>query len=203
MASRRMYSKDFILTDTFIELEHSAKVLYFYLMANADDDGFFENARTISRLCDTTANDLNALIDNGFIIKFDSGVYVITHWKVHNLIRNDRYTQTIHQSEFNQLSIDQANKYVLVDTNGKPNGYQTDTNGIPTVSVGKVSKGKDSIIKDSISEVNLEKTNKGELSQVREKESTREKTTDKNSNELNSNLADDEFREFFSTKNYS
>lgn len=198
-----MYSKDFILTDTFIELEHSAKVLYFYLMANADDDGFFENARTISRLCDTTANDLNALIDNGFIIKFDSGVYVITHWKVHNLIRNDRYTQTIHQSEFNQLSIDQANKYVLVDTNGKPNGYQTDTNGIPTVSVGKVSKGKDSIIKDSISEVNLEKTNKGELSQVREKESTREKTTDKNSNELNSNLADDEFREFFSTKNYS
>lgn len=203
MASRRMYSKDFILTDTFIELEHSAKVLYFYLMANADDDGFFENARTISRLCDTTANDLNALIDNGFIIKFDSGVYVITHWKVHNSIRNDRYTQTIHQNEFNQLIIDQANKYILVDTNGIPNGYQTDTNGIPTVSVGKVSKGKDSVIKDSISEVNLEKTNKGELSQVREKESTREKTTDKNSNELNSNLADDEFREFFSTKNYS
>lgn len=131
MASRRMYSKDFILTDKFIELEHSAKVLYFYLMANADDDGFFENARTISRLCDTTANDLNALIDNGFIIKFDSGVYVITHWKVHNSIRNDRYTQTIHQNEFNQLIIDQANKYVLVDTNGIPNGYQTDTNGIP------------------------------------------------------------------------
>lgn len=203
MASRRMYSKDFILTDTFIELEHSAKILYFYLMANADDDGFFENARTISRLCDTTANDLNALIDKGFIIKFDSGVYVITHWKVHNSIRSDRYTQTIHQNEFNQLIIDQANKYVLVDTNGIPNGYQTDTNGIPTVSVGKVSKGKDSIIKDSISEVNLEKTNKGELSQVREKESTREKTTDKNGNELNSNLADDEFREFFSTKNYS
>ena len=130
MASRRMYSKDFILTDTFIELEHSAKVLYFYLMANADDDGFFENARTISRLCDTTANDLNALIDNGFIIKFDSGVYVITHWKVHNSIRNDRYTQTIHQNEFNQLIIDQANKYILVDTNGIPNGYQWYTNGI-------------------------------------------------------------------------
>lgn len=200
MASRRMYSKDFILTDTFIELEHSAKVLYFYLMANADDDGFFENARTISRLCDTTANDLNALIDNGFIIKFDSGVYVITHWKVHNSIRNDRYTQTIHQNEFNQLIIDQANKYILVDTNGIPNGYQTDTNGIPTVSVGKVSKGKDSVIKDSISEVNLEKTKKGELSQVREKESTREKTTDKNGNEQNSNLADDEYRAFFKQK---
>lgn len=200
MASRRMYSKDFILTDTFIELEHSAKVLYFYLMANADDDGFFENARTISRLCDTTANDLNALIDNGFIIKFDSGVYVITHWKAHNSIRSDRYTQTIHQNEFNQLIIDQANKYVLVDTNGIPNGYQTDTNGIPTVSVGKVSKGKDSIIKDSISEVNLEKTNKGELSQVREKESTREKTTDKNGNEQNNNLADDEYRAFFKQK---
>ena len=193
MASRRMYSKDFILTDTFIELEHSAKVLYFYLMANADDDGFFENARTISRLCDTTANDLNALIDRGFIIKFDSGVYVITHWKVHNSIRSDRYTQTIHQNEFNQLIIDQANKYVLVDTNGIPNGYQADTNGIPTVSVGKVSKGKDSIIKDSISEVNLEKTNKSEFNQMREKESVRKKTTDKNSNELNSNLADDEF----------
>lgn len=203
MASRRMYSKDFILTDTFIELEHSAKVLYFYLMANADDDGFFENARTITRLCDTTANDLNALIDNGFIIKFDSGVYVITHWKVHNLIRNDRYTKTIHQSEFNQLSIDQANKYVLMDTNGKPNGYQTDTNGIPTVSVGKDSVGKDSTIKDNISKVNLEKTNISEFNQAREKESVREKTNDKNGNEQNSNLADNEFREFFSNKNYS
>lgn len=198
MASRRMYSKDFILTDTFIELEHSAKVLYFYLMANADDDGFFENARTISRLCDTTANDLNALIDNGFIIKFDSGVYVITHWKVHNSIRNDRYTPTIHQNEFNQLIIDQANKYVLVDTNGIPNGYQTDTNGIPTVSVGK-----DSTIKDNISKVNLEKTNISEFNQAREKESVREKTNDKNGNEQNSNLADNDFREFFSNKNYS
>ena len=192
MASRRMYSKDFILTDTFIELEHSAKVLYFYLMANADDDGFFENARTITRLCDTTANDLNALIDNGFIIKFDSGVYVITHWKVHNLIRKDRYTQTIHQSEFNQLSIDQANKYVLVDTNG-----------IPTVSVDKDSVGKDSTIKDKISKVNLGKTNISEFNQAREKESVREKTNDKNGNEQNSNLADNEFREFFSNKNYS
>lgn len=187
-----MYSKDFILTDTFIELEHSAKVLYFYLMANADDDGFFENARTITRLCDTTANDLNALIDNGFIIKFDSGVYVITHWKVHNLIRKDRYTQTIHQSEFNQLSIDQANKYVLVDTNG-----------IPTVSVGKDSVGKDSTIKDNISKINLEKTNISEFNQARKKESVREKTNDKNGNEQNSNLADNEFREFFSTKNNS
>lgn len=203
MASRRMYSKDFILTDTFIELEYSAKVLYFYLMANADDDGFFENARTISRLCDTTANDLSSLIDSGFIIKFDSGVYVITHWKVHNSIRNDRYTPTIHQNEFNQLIIDKANKYVLVDTNGTSNGYQTDTNGIPTVSVGKFSKGNDSIIKDSINKVNLEKTNKSEFNQVREKESVREKTTDKNGNEQNSNLADDEFREFFTTKNYS
>lgn len=200
MASRRMYSKDFILTDTFIELEQSAKVLYFYLMANADDDGFFENARTISRLCDTTGNDLNALIDNGFIIKFESGVYVITHWKVHNSIRNDRYTQTIHQSEFNQLSIDQTNKYVLMDTNGKPNGYQTDTNGIQTVSIGKDSVGKDSTIKDSIIKVNLEKTNKSEFNQVREKESLREKTTDKNGNEQNSNLSDDEYRAFFKQK---
>ena len=200
MASRRMYSKDFILTDTFIELEQSAKVLYFYLMANADDDGFFENARTISRLCDTTGNDLNALIDNGFIIKFESGVYVITHWKVHNSIRNDRYTQTIHQSEFNQLSIDQTNKYVLMDTNGKPNGYQTDTNGIQTVSIGKDSVGKDSTIKDNISKVNLEKTNLSKFNQVREKESLREKTTDKNGNEQNSNLSDDEYRAFFKQK---
>ena len=200
MASRRMYSKDFILTDTFIELEQSAKVLYFYLMANADDDGFFENARTISRLCDTTGNDLNALIDNGFIIKFESGVYVITHWKVHNSIRNDRYTQTIHQSEFNQLSIDQTNKYVLMDTNGKPNGYQTDTNGIQTVSIGKDSVGKDSTIKDNISKVNLEKINLSKFNQVREKESVREKTNDKNGNEQKSNLADDEYRAFFKQK---
>lgn len=111
--------------------------------------------------------------------------------------RNDRYTQTIHQSEFNQLSIDQTNKYVLMDTNGKPNGYQTDTNGIQTVSIGKDSVGKDSTIKDKISKVNLEKTNISEFNQAREKESVREKTNDKNGNEQKSNLADDEFREFF------
>lgn len=183
MASRRMFSKDFMLNDTFIELAHSTKILYFYLMSNADDDGFFDNVKTIIRLCGATENDLKILIDNGFVIKFDSGAYVITHWKMHNYIQGDRYHQTNYQNEFAQLSVNQHKKYMLMDTDC-----------IQVVSAGKVSIGKDSVVENS-----LIQNSKGEIRQVVGKESLREKPTDKNGNELN-DLENNEFRAFFNAK---
>ncbi|MBQ6675378.1 MAG: hypothetical protein IJM75_04545 [Ruminococcus sp.] len=40
MASRRMFNISLLNADDFFELDSSAKILYFYLALNADDDGF-------------------------------------------------------------------------------------------------------------------------------------------------------------------
>lgn len=47
MATRRMFSKDVIETDKFIELNLSAQALYLHLGLKADDDGFISSAKII------------------------------------------------------------------------------------------------------------------------------------------------------------
>ena len=46
-----------------------------------------------------TEDDLKVLCMKGFVIPFESGVIVITHWKVQNNIRNDRFTPTVFREE--------------------------------------------------------------------------------------------------------
>ena len=99
MAERRMFSKTIIGSDLFTDLPFSSQSLYVHLAMNADDEGFLNNAKKIQRMIGATENDLQCLIEQGYIIQFDSGVMVITHWKIHNYIRNDRFKETIFQTE--------------------------------------------------------------------------------------------------------
>lgn len=129
MASKRMFSKDIVDTDEFITLSHSAQVLYFHLSMNADDDGFVSNVLKTIRVLQCSQQDLNDLIGFGFLIPFPSGVMVITHWKINNFLRNDRYKETIYLAEKSQLSLDESKRYTI----GIPNGHQSKTTGIPRV----------------------------------------------------------------------
>ena len=45
--------------------------------------------------------DMELLVENGFIKKFDSGIVVIIHWNLHNYIQKDRFKATIYQKEKN------------------------------------------------------------------------------------------------------
>ncbi|RJE88597.1 hypothetical protein D3P07_11420 [Paenibacillus sp. 1011MAR3C5] len=137
MAERRMFAKSIIDSDLFLDMPSSTQNLYFHLSMRADDDGFVNSPLKILRMVSCSKNDMDMLIFKNFIIPFDTGICVIKHWRIHNYIRNDRYTPTIYTEEKSQLSLDENKGY---------------TTGIPTVipvgDVGKVRLGKVSLVED-------------------------------------------------------
>lgn len=156
LANRRMFSLDVIDTDRFLDMPATTQALYFHLGMRADDDGFVSLPKRISNYVGCNEDDIKLLIAKGFIIAFESGVIVITDWKVNNSIRNDRYNKTKYIDELNILNCENG-AYTITDNVGIPNDNQMATNGIPNdnqmtyqrypqVRLGKVSIGKDNII---------------------------------------------------------
>ena len=151
MAERRMMAKSIIETDMFLDMPTSCQCLYFHLLLRADDDGFISNPKSIVRTLSASADDLKLLIAKQYLIGFESGVVVIKDWKIHNYIRNDRYkASSVPERELLNIRKDKA--YTLKEDDGIPmincgipTDNQMDTNGIPTVSIGKVRLGKASI----------------------------------------------------------
>ena len=99
MAQRRMMSLRIIDTDQFMDMPLSTQCLYFHLMIRADDDGFVGKQKKIMRMIGSNEDDMFLLINRGFVIQFDTGVCVISHWRVHNFIPKDRYSETIYLTE--------------------------------------------------------------------------------------------------------
>lgn len=143
MAQKRMFDKVVTTSDDFLELSAEAQCLYFHMGMLADDDGLAKNYRSYMKLIGATNEDLQSLIDKSFIYKFDSDVIAIKHWKINNTVRNDRYRPTIFQNEFSRLDIADNNEYIMLDTNGIPDGNQLDTKN----SIDKISKEKNSLEK--------------------------------------------------------
>lgn len=136
MANKRMFSVDVVETDAFLDLPPKVQALYFHLGMRADDDGFVSSPRTIVRTIGCNAGDLKPLEAAGYVISFNSGVLVVTDWKVNNFLRKDRHAKTVHQSEFSQLSELSTGRYILrgsgqpcvnqPSTDSQPNGNQTE-----------------------------------------------------------------------------
>lgn len=133
MAERRMFAKAIINSDAFIDMSISARCLYFYLMASADDDGFVCAVKATIRSANCSDDDLKLLIAKGFVIPFESGVIVIRHWKQHNYIQKDRYRPTTYKREIGQLTLENGvynlciQNVSKVDTECIQTGYNMDT----------------------------------------------------------------------------
>lgn len=119
MAERRMISSKVLNNDVFASMSPSARCLYFTMISNADDDGFIGNPLMETRAAGCDKSDLEELIQNKYLLKFESGVVVIKHWLMHNSIRKDRYTKTSYIEELNLLYIDEKGAYTLRDTGKK------------------------------------------------------------------------------------
>lgn len=113
MAAKRMFSLQVVDTDKFMDMSTSAQALYFHLGMHGDDDGFVSSPRKIARAAGCNDDDLRLLAAKGFIIPFDSGVVVITDWKINNTLKNDRYQETIYQMEKGMLQTESNGKYLL------------------------------------------------------------------------------------------
>lgn len=145
MAERRMFTKKITDSDAFIELSSSAQALYFHLNQGADDDGFNNQIQNAMFKSHSTIDDLKVLMLKNFIIRFDSGVIVIKHWRMHNTLRKDRYTPTNFQEELKCLGIKDNGSYTLCD-----DGCHLVAKRLPQDSIDKCSIDKCSIDKYSI-----------------------------------------------------
>ena len=105
MAERRFISKQIFTDDEFTDLEVQTRLLYVYLILNADDDGMLKNAKQMMFLAGADKNDLQTLVDAGYLYDFSSGVYVIRHWNMMNKVQPSRKADTIYQKEKSELHI--------------------------------------------------------------------------------------------------
>lgn len=85
-----MFHKNVVESDAFLDMPTSAQALYFHLGMHADNDGFVNSPKRISKLVGANIEDLRLLIDNRFLLEFENGVVVIKHWRVANSLQNDR-----------------------------------------------------------------------------------------------------------------
>ncbi len=148
MAKRRMFSSDVVSSDSFIDMSHNAQLLYFHLSINADNEGFVNNPKTIIRTI-------------GFIIPFDSGVMVITHWRINNILDDKRMKKSTFINERKSLIIEN-NIYVQVElSNGLANSKELHGNQ------NNSNEFHANIKEDNIKEKNIKEKNLKELSNIK------------------------------------
>lgn len=131
MAERRMFAKTIIDSDAFLDMPLSTQALYFHLSMRADDEGFVGNPKKIQKMIGASDDDCKILIAKRFILAFPSGIIVIKHWKINNLIQKDRFHETTYFEEKATLALDANKAY----TEWIQLGSKMD----PQVSIGKVS----------------------------------------------------------------
>jgi len=156
MAERRMFTTKIVDSDAFLDMPLSAQALYFHLNMRADDDGFVNNPRKIQRMIGASEDDLKLLIAKRFVLTFESGVVVIKHWRMHNLLRKDRYHPTQYQEEMQTLCLKDNQAYTEAD-NALATTWQPSDNQMATED----SIGKDSIDKYRLGKDRIGKERKG------------------------------------------
>lgn len=136
-----MFAKTIIDSDAFIDMPLSTQALYFHLSMRADDDGFINNPKKITRMIGASDDDFKVLCLKKFIMPFESGVVVIKHWKIHNYIPKDRYKPTVYTEEKTMLEAKENGAYTLCIQDI----YNMDTQ----VKLGKSSLSKDKVVEVS------------------------------------------------------
>ncbi len=132
-----MFSPQIVGSDAFLEMPISTQALYFHLGMYADDDGFV-NPRKIMRMVGVSDDDLKVLIARKFVLVFESGVIVIKHWKMNNLVRKDWYRPSQYIDEKNTLYLKENGSY----TTDIHQARDFVNESLPQYSIGKVRLGK-------------------------------------------------------------
>lgn len=134
MALRRMVHSDVICCDAFLDLDFESQALFFQLQIKADEYGFVQSPRSTLRMMGASAESLEALIRSGFVIRFHSGIIVMTHWNMANTRRADREAKIRFPEEYSRLQVDKTGVYSMRDDNGMTAGTQWDDSGMFSIS---------------------------------------------------------------------
>ncbi|HEP1835520.1 TPA: replisome organizer [Streptococcus suis] len=140
MADKRMFSLKIVDSDLFLDMPLSSQCLYFHLSMRADDDGFVDNPKKIIKIIGANDDDLKILITKGFVIVFERGIIVITHWKINNFIRKDRYKPTMYIEQKQQLYQTENGTYISEENVGCHLVNQRLSSGQPSIDKGRLDK---------------------------------------------------------------
>ena len=176
MANRRMFARSVTSSGRFLRMSPQARLLYYDLGMEADDDGFAEG---FARLAATGSKEehLIELEQRGFITIPDRENLVvhITDWEVNNQIRKDRYTPSVYRSvyprcvgeapvEKTEPQQAKAPAEAIVqeesmdnhsETNEAPDGCHLVDQWLTQVRLGKDRIGKDRVDQDNLLKENL------------------------------------------------
>ena len=176
MANRRMFARSVTGSGRFLRMSAQARLLYYDLGMEADDDGFAEG---FARLAATGSKEehLFELEQRGFITIPDRENLVvhITDWEVNNQIRKDRYTPSVYRSVYPQCVGEapvektepqqaEAPAEAIVqeesmdnhsETNEAPDGCHLVDQWLTQDRLGKDRIGKDRVDQDSLLKENL------------------------------------------------
>jgi hypothetical protein len=122
-----MFDKAIIDTDRFMDMPMSAKAIYFLLGMEADDEGFV-SYKKVMRIHGGNEDDVKVLTAKSFIIKFPSGVVVITDWNKNNWLDTRRIKPTEYVAEKGQLALTKDKTYTL-------------SNGLASIEESRVEEG--------------------------------------------------------------
>ena len=129
MAEKRMISSKITDHDNFTTLPASAQALYLHLILSADDDGFCAQTNSAMLKAHAKKKDLDELVKRRYLIRFDSGVYAVKHWKMQNSIRPDRYHETEYKEEKALLNVKPNGAYTTAKC--QPSGSESAANPQP------------------------------------------------------------------------
>ena len=188
MANRRMFARSVTSSGRFLRMSPQARLLYYDLGMEADDDGFAEG---FARLAATRAEEehLFELEQRGFITIPDRENLVvhITDWEVNNQIRKDRYTPSVYRSVYPQCAGEapvektepqqaEAPAEAIVqeesmdnhsETNEAPDGCHLVDQWLTQDRLGKDRIGKDSLLKDNLNQEKEEENEEANGAQAR------------------------------------
>lgn len=130
---KRMINCDFVNAGSFkLKTSNRAKLLYFFMLCNADDKGFVDNADELIELLDSNdrkfGNESNAtlmpenfetalseLLDKGLLYKFEdrhnNKIYLIRQWYIHNQIPTVRVRDSSYEKYLEQVKINDEKEY--------------------------------------------------------------------------------------------
>ena len=112
MAKKRIISREVVESDSFCKMSESARLLYFYFVLGADDDGILNSAGRTASALGLSEGELDELCHSGFVLPLCRDVYLIAHWKVHNTKSFSWYKPSAYAHLLSDFRLDGLGAYV-------------------------------------------------------------------------------------------
>jgi hypothetical protein len=134
MGQRRMFSKTVVSSGRFARMPATARLLYYDLGMQADDDGCVE-ALIVMRMTGASEDDLSILVNRGYIVVLNEDLVCwIVHWNENNTIKKDRYKPSIY-ADLIPANYDGFQSGTKVEPEWSQNGTKVE----PQVKLSKVN----------------------------------------------------------------